>query len=81
MAQQARQASSILHRDARHGIQGEAAVFPREHLADIVLLDKPAAGEPAQRPQARLLGDGGGFLRGAGAWRKQTRRWPRIVVL
>jgi hypothetical protein len=76
MAQQARQPSSILRRDARRGIQGEAAVFPREHLADIVVLDRPAASEPAQRPHAQLLGDGGGFLRGAGA-----RRWPRIVVL
>jgi hypothetical protein len=48
---------------AHRGIQREAAVFPREHLADILRLDQAAAGEPAQHPYAHLLGDGGDGLR------------------
>jgi hypothetical protein len=34
--------------DVHYGIQGEAAVLPGEHLSDIVRLDQPAQGEPAQ---------------------------------
>jgi hypothetical protein len=47
---------------AHRGIQREAALLPGEHVADIVQLDQPAAGEPAQYPDAQLLGDQGDGL-------------------
>ncbi|WP_295540644.1 hypothetical protein [uncultured Thiohalocapsa sp.] len=34
-----------------------------EHLADVIALDQPAVGKPAQHPHAHLLGDGGEGLR------------------
>ena len=55
---------------AHCGVEREAAVLPCQHLADIVRLDQPAAGEPPQHPHAHLLGDGG-----EGVWR-QCRRGP-----
>jgi hypothetical protein len=49
---------------AHCGVEREASVLPGEHLADVVRLDQPAAGEPAQHPHAYLLGDGGDGLFG-----------------
>jgi len=61
--QQAPEVSAIEGDDAHRGIQREAAVVPGQHFADIVRLDPPAAGEPAQHPYAHLLGYGGDGLR------------------
>jgi hypothetical protein len=41
----------------------EKPLFSWQHLADIVALDRPAAGKPTQHPHAYLLGDGGDGLR------------------
>jgi hypothetical protein len=63
VAQPPLQPDAIVRRDAHRGIQRKAAVLPSEHLADMVRLDQPAAGEPAQHPHAHLLGNDGEGLR------------------
>ncbi len=52
------------------GANGEAAILPREHLADVITVDQAAAGEPPRHPHAHRLED-----RCDGV-RRQCRRGP-----
>ena len=61
--QQPLQPGAVLGGDAHRGVEGEAAVVPREHVAGGVGVEQPAAGEPTQHPPAHLLGNGGNLLR------------------
>ena len=69
----------IMCADANRGIQREATVLPGEHLADVITLDQPAAGKPAQYPDAHLFVDGGDSLRCHFSGGAKAPRHPRPV--
>ena len=62
VAQQALQSCATLGANPHLGIEGESAVLPGEHRADVIRVDEPTAGEPPQHPRAHPLGDGGDVL-------------------
>ncbi|MEA3274904.1 MAG: hypothetical protein U9Q81_06345 [Pseudomonadota bacterium] len=65
--------------DTHRGIEREPAVVPREHVAGVIGIEQTAAGEPAQHPVARLMGDGADLLRcGRDGWAKSNGVLTRI---
>ena len=61
--------------DAHLSIEGEYAVLPGHHFADMIALDQPSADEPARHPHARRSYSAMTAASGARA----TESWKRLA--
>jgi hypothetical protein len=65
VAQQPFQSGPVVAGDAHASVEREAAVVPGEHVAGVIGIEQPVAGDPAQHPAAHLR-----FDRGHRFWRQ-----------
>jgi len=62
VAKQPLQSGPVVAGDAHRGVEREAAVVPSEHVANVIGIEQPVAGEPAQHAAAYLLFDHGNLF-------------------